>query len=58
MDIEKDLAEARHKQKELINHINQLGEERQKLIQEALKVEGDIRTLKRLAKEASNISAN
>ena len=48
MDIEKDLAEAKEKQVEVVNEINALDQRKQSLIQEALKLEGEIRALTRL----------
>ena len=58
MDIEKELTEAKRKQQELVNGINQLTEKRRVLLQEALKVEGEIRALKRLTKEGIKINEN
>lgn len=58
LDIGKDLAKAKREQREVVNRINQLNAEKGGLIQEALKLEGDIRTLRRLAKESSKIQEN
>ena len=56
MEIQKELEEAKKKQMDLAEHINQLAEEinqrteqRQALLREALKVEGEIRGFTRLA---------
>jgi len=57
-DIEKELAKAKREQREVINRINQLAAENQGLIQEALKLGGEIRVLKRLTKEGSKIQEN
>jgi len=48
MDIAKELAEAKEKQVEVVNEINALDQRKQSLIQEALKLEGEIRVLTRL----------
>ena len=48
MDIAKELQETQKKQKEIVGRINQLEQEKQQLLQEALKLEGEIRVLQRL----------
>jgi len=48
MDIQKELEEAKKKQVEVVNEINALDQRKQSLIQEALKLEGEIRALTRL----------
>jgi predicted ribonuclease toxin of YeeF-YezG toxin-antitoxin module len=48
VDITKELEEARKKRAEMIDRINQLDQERQRLLQEALRMDGEVRTLERL----------
>lgn len=48
MDIATELQEAKQKQVQTVNRINELDAERQQLLQEALKLEGEIRVLARL----------
>jgi predicted nuclease with TOPRIM domain len=48
VDIAKELEEAKGKRAEMINRINQLDQERQNLLQEALRMDGEVRTLERL----------
>jgi len=54
MDIEKELAEAKQKRQEAVDKVNQLDAEKQALIQEALKLDGEVRVLERLAKGVDN----
>jgi len=49
MDIAKELQEAKQKQVETVKRINDLERQRQQLIQEALRLEGEIRLLSRLS---------
>jgi len=51
MDIKTELQEARQKQVQTVNRINELDAERQQLLQEALKLEGEIRALARLSSD-------
>jgi hypothetical protein len=48
MDTEKALQEAQAKQKELVDKANQLEQERQVIIQELLRLDGEIRVFKRI----------
>ena len=48
MDYEQALEEAQAKQRELVEKANQLEQERQLIIQELLRLDGEIRVLKRL----------
>jgi hypothetical protein len=50
MDIQKELEEAKKKQVEVVNEINAGEQRKQALLQEALKLEGEIRALTRLQK--------
>lgn len=50
MDIEKELTEAKKRQVEVVNEINACEQRKQELLQEALKLEGEIRGFTRLAK--------
>ena len=54
MDISKELEEAKKKQVEVVNEINALEQRKQSLIQEALKLEGEIRALTRLVNKKDN----
>ena len=49
--IKEQLEDAKKKQAELANRINALAEEKQMLLQEALRNEGEIRVLTKLEKE-------
>jgi len=51
MDIEKELAEVKRKRKDAVERINQLDQDKQALLQEALKLDGEVRVLERLAGE-------
>jgi len=48
MDSKKALEEAQAKQRELVEKANQLEQDRQEIIQELLRLDGEIRVLKRL----------
>lgn len=48
MDIPNLLEEAKQRQRELVDQINLLEQRKQQLLQEALKMEGEIRILQRL----------
>ena len=49
MDIAKELQEAKTKQAQVVASINALEQQKQSLLQEALKLEGEIRILSKLA---------
>jgi len=49
--IKEHLEDAKKRQVEIVNRINALANERQALLQEALKIEGEIRVLMKLEKE-------
>ena len=51
MDIEKELDDTKKKQREVVNEINATKQKEQSLLQEALRLEGEIRVLTRLNKE-------
>lgn len=51
MDFEQQLAEAQARIKELVNKINALEEEKQSLLREILRYEGETRALQRLQAE-------
>ena len=51
MDIKTGLDAALKKQAALVERINGLAEERQQLLQEALRMEGEIRVLRSLGEE-------
>ena len=48
MDYEQALEEAQAKQRELVEKANQLEQERQMILQELLRLDGEIRVLKRI----------
>jgi len=48
MDIKQELEEAQTKQRELLGKANQMEEERQMILQELLRLDGEIRLLRRL----------
>ena len=52
--ISKELEETKKKQAEVVNEINALEQRKQSLIQEALKLEGEIRALTRLVNKKDN----
>jgi len=51
MDITKELTEAKQRRQETVNQINQLKQQEQALLQEALRIDGEVRTLERLSKD-------
>jgi len=51
MDIQKELKEATQKRAQLVQEINQLDQQKQIRVQEALRLDGEIRALERLTKE-------
>jgi len=51
MDISKELTEAKRKRQEIVNQINESDRQKQQLIQEALRLDGEVRTLERLSKD-------
>jgi len=48
LDIAKELQDTKTKQAQIVDKINILEQQKQQLLQEALKLEGEIRLLKRL----------
>ena len=51
MNIPKRLEEAKARRGQLIEQVNQLAEQRQLILQEAMRCDGEIRLLEELAKE-------
>jgi len=51
MTLQEELERAQQEQQKIVARINSLDRERQELLQEALRIDGDIRTLTRLAKK-------
>ena len=51
MDISVMLEKAIEKQKEIVARINALGDDKRNLLQEALRLDGEIRLLKSMANE-------
>ncbi len=54
MDIAKLLEETKLKQKQLVDQMNMLEQQKQQILQEVLKLEGEVRVLQKLTKEESN----
>ena len=48
MDTKKELKETQAKQRELVEKVNQLEQEKQGILQELLRLDGEIRVLKRI----------
>ena len=48
MDTKQELKETQAKQRELVEKVNQLDQEKQELLQELLRLDGEIRVLKRI----------
>jgi len=51
MDLKKKLEEAKARRQQLVEQVNKLAEQRQHLLQEALKYEGEVRVLEEMVKE-------
>jgi len=51
MDLKKKLEEAKARRKQLVEQANQLADQRQAVLQEALKFDGEVRVLEELVKE-------
>lgn len=51
MDITKELAEAKERRVQIVNQINQLKQQEQALLQEALRIDGEVRMLERFSKD-------
>jgi hypothetical protein len=51
MDITVELEKAKTKRQEIVNRINQLEQEKQMLLQEALRQDGAIQVLERISKD-------
>ena len=56
MDAKKALNEAQAKQRELVERANQLEQERQLILQELLRLDGEIRVLKRIDEDERKAS--
>ena len=50
MNISKELEDAKRKRAELVDRINQLEQEKQTLLQEVLRTDGEVRILEKLSK--------
>ena len=50
MNFKEELEQAKRKRQEIVDRINQLAEQRQVLLQEALRLDGEVRVLERMAK--------
>lgn len=51
MDIKEELKRIRQKQEEIVTQVDQLEDQKQELLQELLKLDGEARLLKRLEAE-------
>ncbi len=51
MDIKQELNKASAQRQSVVTEIQQLDEKRQELLQEALRLDGEVRALERLTKE-------
>ena len=51
MDITKELKEAKQRREEVVAQINQAKQQEQALLQEALRLDGEVRMLERLSKD-------
>jgi len=51
MDITKELNEAKQRREEVVAQINRLEQQKQALLQEALRTDGEVRMLERLSKD-------
>lgn len=49
MNISKELEDAKRKRAELVDRINQLEQEKQQLLQEVLRTDGEVRILEKLS---------
>ncbi len=54
MDYEQALEEAQAKQRELVEKVNQMEQEKQQILQELLRLDGEIRVLKRIDEDEHN----
>ncbi len=50
MDIKEELQSAIAKRQEIVDRVNQIEQEKQKLLQEALRFDGEVRVLQRMNK--------
>lgn len=53
MEVVKELEEAKKRREEIVNKINELAQQRQILLQEALRIDGEVRMLERLSKDGN-----
>ena len=51
MDIKQELEATRKRQQDIVEQINQLKEKEQQLLQEALRLDGEVRLLARISKD-------
>lgn len=56
MDVTKELKEAKERRVQIVNQINQLKQQEQALLQEALRLDGEVRMLERLSKDGDKPS--
>jgi len=54
MEIKKELQESKRRREELIARINQIEQEKQQLLQEAIKIEGRLQLLQELLQEENS----
>ena len=51
MELKEELESTRKRQQDIVKQINQLEEQKQQLLQEVLRLDGEIRLLARLSKD-------
>ena len=55
MELKEELESTRKRQQDIVQQINQLEEQKQQLLQEVLRLDGEVRLLTRLSKDESNV---
>ena len=53
IDIEKELEEAKERREQTVNQINELAQQRRALLQEALRLDGEVRRLQSMKDRAT-----
>lgn len=51
MEIQKELETAKQRREQIVAQINELAQQRQALLQEALRIDGEVRMLEHLSKD-------
>jgi len=58
MEIKEQLADAKKRQQEVVAQINAIKQQEQALLQEALRIDGELRLLQRMIQEESKDESN